>query len=252
MKIADAAIIGGTGIGPRLMLAGAVPVTIPTPFGALRAHLLPSEGPRTLVVQRHSAGHGTPPHGVNYRAIADGLRRAGVRVVFSSAAVGSMRSEWSLGTFVVPHDVLDPSGRRLSLFDRGVVHTPFSHPFDPGARRALLSAAHEHHLHVADRAVYVNSDGPRYESPAEIRMLRTVGGDLVGMTVGSEAILMAEAGVPYACLAVVTNLAAGMAEEINHGAVTDVMLARGGDAVAVLQSAVATYLQNPVGVGDPA
>lgn len=242
MHVADAAIIGGTGIGPRLLAQGSVPVTIPTPYGPFRAHLLPGEGPRVLAVQRHSVGHRTPPHRVNYRSIVDGLRRAGVRVVVSSAAVGSIRADWLVGTMVVPHDVWDPSGRRQTLYDDSVVHTPFPTPFTPDVRTALLAAATRRRIPVVDGAVYVNNDGPRYESPFEIEALRRLGGDLVGMTVGTEAILFAEAGVPYGCLSVVTNLAAGLAEEIGHHAVTDAMEARGEVAVALLRDAVEAVL----------
>src|SRR5436189_62411 len=65
---------------------------------------------------------------------------------------------------------------------------------------------------VVAQAVYVNVNGPRYETPAEIRMFVEAGGDVVGMTAGSEAIAMREAGVGYGCLAIITNLAAGLRE----------------------------------------
>ncbi|MER3496125.1 MAG: 5'-methylthioadenosine phosphorylase, partial [Armatimonadota bacterium] len=61
-----------------------------------------------------------------------------------------------------------------------------------------------------ESGTYLNLNGPRYETPAEVRLFGQWGADVVGMTAGSEAILMKEAGVPYACVAVVTNLGTGL------------------------------------------
>jgi 5'-methylthioadenosine phosphorylase len=155
------------------------------------------------------------------------LRDLGVRAAWSTAAVGGLRSDWPVGTIAVCSDLLDPSGRRLTLHDREVVHTDLTHPFDPDLRSRFLAAAATAGVAVEPRAVYVNGDGPRYESPAEVEALRRLGGDVVGMTAGSEAILMREAGVPYACAAVVTNLASGLAGLLSHEEVVDAMRARG-------------------------
>ena len=65
--------------------------------------------------------------------------------------------------------------------------------------------------------VYVQFPGPHYETPAEIRMVRTIGGDLVGMSTALEAIAAREAGVEVLGISLVTNLAAGMTgEPLNH------------------------------------
>jgi 5'-methylthioadenosine phosphorylase len=88
----------------------------------------------------------------------------------------------------------------------------------------LLAAAPPLTLH--DGAVYVNANGPRFESPAEIRAMRTLGGDVIGMTAGSEAVVMHEAGIKYAVVCAVTNLAAGLSQgELTHGEVTEAMQA---------------------------
>jgi 5'-methylthioadenosine phosphorylase len=136
-------------------------------------------------------------------------------------------------------DFLDLSSRRLTLHHHTLQHTDFTHPFDQRARFALLDAASELGLSVRDGGVYVTTDGPRYETPAEIHMLRTLGGDMVGMTASSEAILMREAGIPYACLAIVTNLAAGMeAPELTHEEVVEAMQKNSKTAVQLLLNAI--------------
>jgi 5'-methylthioadenosine phosphorylase len=191
-----------------------------------------------LVVSRHSAGHKVPPHEVNYRSIALGLKKAGVRYCFSSAAVGSLRPDWGIGTMVVCSDFQDLTGRHSTLFDREVVHTDFTHPFSPAGRDALIKAGQEMGLTIQNKGIYVCENGPRYETPHEINLLAKVG-DVVGMTAASEAILLHEAGVEYACLALVTNLASGLANAaLNHQEVVDVMEQAGEQVVKLLFKAI--------------
>ena len=233
MLKADVALVGGTGVGDRLAELGGTPLHVPTPFGVLRGRLLDIDGLSVVVVRRHAEGHRTPPHMVKYEAIADGLRRLGVRACFSTAAVGSLHEDWPVGQLAVCTDLLDLTGRRTTLFDREVRHTDFSSPF-PAARHLRSAAGDE----AEPNAVYACMDGPRYETPHEITILRQLGADVVGMTAASEAIAMHEAGVPYGCLAVVTNLGCGIGqEELAHGDVTDVMQERGERIVQILLEA---------------
>lgn len=234
----DVGIIGGTGIGERLLAYGGAPLHVPTPSGILRGRQIEIEGVSLLLVSRHSAGHKTPPHLVNYRAMAHGMREVGAKACLSTAAVGSLRPEWGPGTLVVCRDFLDFTYRNLTLFDRTVVHRDFTDPFGPSARRALLEAAEATGEAVQDGGVYLSGNGPRYETPQEIRTYRQLGGDLVGMTATSEAILMREALVEYACLAIVTNLAAGISETpLDHQEVVDEMHRSGERAVKLLLEA---------------
>lgn len=234
----DAAIIGGTGVGSRLEAMGGIPVHIPTPFGLARGRLLGHLGRRFLLLQRHGVGHKTPPHGINYRAIAAAVRQSGAAACFSTAATGGLRADWGNGTMAVCHEFIDVTARNLTLFERSVVHTDFSEPFSQAARHWLLEAAKAEGIQVRDKAIYVNGNGPRYETPHEIELYRKVGGDVVGMTAATEAILMGEAGVPYACLAVVTNAGAGMAgQPLSHEEVVEEMERSGEKAVRILLGA---------------
>ncbi len=225
---ADVALIGGTGIGERLAALGGQALCVPTPFGALRGRLVTYEGVSMVIVRRHSGGHKVPPHAVDYEAIADGLRRLGVRACLSSAAVGSLRADWGVGTLASCTDFFDASGRGTTLFERDVRHTDFSSPFP-------LSS---HLVGVENPCVYACMNGPRYETPFEVSLLRQLGADVVGMTAANEAIAMREAGVPYACLAVVTNLACGLSDgTLSHGEVGDAMSLHGERAVSILLDA---------------
>lgn len=216
------AVIGGTGVSSAVSLEATSPVLVPTPFGIVRARLWREK--RVLFVARHGFDHRLPPHSVAYRALAAAMQDLHAPAVFSTGAVGSLREDLPPGSLAVCSDVLDFSGRNLTMFERDVVHSDMSAPFDPSLRRALVSAARREGIEVTDGGVYVCANGPRYETPAEIAFYRSAGGDVIGMTVGSEAIAMREAGVPYACLAAVTNLAAGLSgSPLEHEEVSQAM-----------------------------
>lgn len=192
-----------------------------------------------MLASRHSAGHKVPPHRVNFAAVALAMKALGARAVFSTAAVGSLRGDWPRGTFAVPNDFLDVTGRNATLFDDRVVHTDFSEPFAESARHRLLEGAAAAGVPVHPSGVYVCGNGPRYETGFEIDLYQRAGGDVVGMTAATEAIVMREARVPYACLCVVTNLAAGMeSEPLDHQDVVREMEQAGEQAVKVLTEAV--------------
>lgn len=232
------AIIGGTGIGSRLSKAGGKKVRIPTRFG-LCSGLITSD--ELLLVSRHAGGHRVPPHMVNYRAQAEGLRQIGVEYCFASAAVGSLRADWLPGKLIVCSDFLEITNRNETRFEDEVVHQGFSNPFDKVATNALLLASKGD---AETSGTYVCANGPRYETPAEIHMFREWGGDVVGMTAGTEAIAMKEAGIGYGLLAIVTNLGAGLSEiEPNHQEVVDQMELSGALAVQILKEAAKQIVQ---------
>jgi 5'-methylthioadenosine phosphorylase len=237
---ADAAIIGGTGIGERLRKLGGKPAQIATRFGKFHYLIVQIAGKRVAVVSRHGAGHKLPPHKVNYRALAAGAKKLGVKMVFSTAAVGSLREDWTAGHMAVCSGFIDLSGRNVTVFDTVVQHTDFSEPFSSQGRCALLRGAKGSGAQVHDGGVYVCANGPRYETPDEIRAYRTLGGDVVGMTAATEAIVMKEIGIPYACLAIVTNLATGISTSpLSHEEVVREMERSGERALAILTKATA-------------
>jgi purine-nucleoside phosphorylase len=91
-----------------------------------------------------------------------------------------------------------------------------------------------------EEGVYVQFPGPHYETPAEINMVRTIGGDLVGMSTTLEAIAAREAGAEVLAISLVTNLAAGMTDEpLNH----DEVLETGRQSAARMGSLLAQVLR---------
>ena len=235
---ADVGIIGGTGIGDRLLAFGGKPLYVPTAYGVLRGRYVQIEGLNLYLIGRHSAGHRVPPHKVNYRAMALGMKQIGVSACLSTAAVGSLRPEWPAGTLVACSDFLDFSARNLTLFDKDVVHRDFSEPFGTRSRAAILKSAESLGEVVQPKGLYLCGNGPRYETPGEIDLYKKFQADLVGMTASTEAVLMREANIDYGCLAIVTNLAAGISDApLSHNEVVEEMNRSGDRAVGVLLGA---------------
>ncbi|MBV6459701.1 MAG: S-methyl-5'-thioinosine phosphorylase [Fimbriimonadaceae bacterium] len=231
-------LIAGTGTGSLVAALGGQALAVPTSHGIVRARRVVLHGLDIVAVQRHASGHRLPPHRVNYLAVAEACRRLGLRGVFSTAAVGSLRPDWGPGTLVACRDFVDFTCRRVTAFHSTVEHTDFTEPFDPEMAQHL--AANED---VHDGGVYGGGDGPRYETPAEIRMLHKLGVDVVGMTASSEAIAMRENGVRYACIAIVTNLAAGISEtKLSHAEVVMEMQRSGPRALEVIVQAAKELL----------
>ena len=231
----DVALLGGTGIGSRLVALGGNPVHIPTPHGTIRGRHLEYQGANLLLLSRHSAGHKVPPHKVNYVGMATALQQLGVKYCLASAAVGSLRKDWGPGTLVACSDFFDFTGRFATMYDTTVVHTDFTYPFAESIRGALMATAAVEGVEVEPKGVYLGGNGPRYETPGEILYYASIKADLVGMTASSEAIVMREAGVDYGCLAVVTNLAAGISDQqLSHQEVEDEMNRSGEKAVKLM------------------
>ncbi len=214
MSTTRIAIIGGTGFGEALV-AG-TPETVATEYGEARVTRGPldGEGRELVFLARHGPGHRLPPHRINHRANVAALRDLGVRAVFATAAVGSLHGACAPGDCVLLDDFLDfTKGGPVTFFDApgNVRHTDFVHPFDPDLRAALLRTSDpELGTSLHPTGTYLCVSGPRYETPAEVRLFANWGADVVGMTVAPEAILCRETDLPYAAVALVTNYGSGL------------------------------------------
>lgn len=90
-----------------------------------------------------------------------------------------------------------------------MTHVDFSLPYDKQLREALVAALRAENAAFSDHGIYGCTQGPRLETAAEIARMERDGCDLVGMTGMPEAVLARELALPYACLALVVNPAAG-------------------------------------------
>jgi 5'-methylthioadenosine phosphorylase len=177
-----------------------------------------------VFLPRHGPKHTTPPHKVNYRANIQALVDLGVSHVLAAYAVGSINRQIPPLGLVALDDFLDfTSGREATFFDGGVNqvrHIDMSEPFCPQLRVRLLGKAGELGLPMAPNGTYVCTNGPRLESPAEIRMFEKLGGDVVGMTAVPELVLAKERELCFAAVGFSVNWAAGIEQKVQfvqHG-----------------------------------
>ncbi len=208
-----AAIIGGTGVYAIEGL-DLTRQTIDTPYGAISIE----RNDDLVFLNRHGPDHSTPPHKVNYRANIKALEQLGVKRICATFAVGSINTEFALKTPVILDDFIDySSGREHTFFDvldNGVGDVDVSMPFCPVLGDALEKEVQAIGLPVQRGGVYASTNGPRFETPAEIRAYRMMGADVVGMTLCPELPLALEAGMSYAGLAFSINWGAGMTPTI--------------------------------------
>lgn len=234
------AVIGGTGVYDPSMLVDVREERRETPYGAALVRLgrFAATGEPVAFLARHGAGHSVPPHQVNYRANLLALKDLGVERVLATAAVGSLTRDVAPGTFVLVDQFLDfTKGRPSTYYEngRGVAHVDVSDPYCPELRALLGEAAAEMDIPVRAGGTYVCTEGPRFETPAEIRMYAGFGGHVVGMTGVPEVVLARELSLCYATIAMVTNCAAGISPTpLTHSEVLAVMNANAARLRALL------------------
>jgi purine-nucleoside phosphorylase len=208
----DVALVLGSGWLPAAELLGTASVDLPVTdlpgflppsveghAGRLRSVIA---GDKRLLV---FLGRTHLYEGRGVAAVAHAVRTAaaaGCRVMVLTNGCGGLDPGWEPGTAVLISDHINLTGRS---------------PID-GARFIDLTDLYSPRLRALCRdvdptlpeGVYAQFPGPHYETPAEIRMVRAIGGDLVGMSTGLEAIAAREAGMEVLGISLVTNLAAGM------------------------------------------
>ncbi len=229
------AIIGGSGLYKVEGLKVLEEIEIETPFGKPSSPVLKAEfkGYPILFLARHGRDHSFPPHKVPYRANLWALKELGARWVVGVNAVGGINPLLNPGDFVIVDQFLDFTKSRVNTFYEGrfspkytcdgnerhkkllaekkVVHIDVSEPFCPTLRGLLKEILTHKGVKFFERGTYVATEGPRLETPAEIRAFSLLGGDVVGMTMVPEVVLAKEIELHYAGLCVVTNPAAGIA-----------------------------------------
>jgi purine-nucleoside phosphorylase len=217
----DVALVLGSGWGQTGDLIGETFATIETTdvpgfgkaavaghSGVMRSVAIGDTGRRALV-------YGTRTHfyeGKGVRAVVHGVRTAaalGCRSIVITNGCGGLREEWAPGTPVLISDHINLTAHspieRANFVDLTDVYSPrlraIAKEIDPGLAEG----------------VYVQFRGPHYETPAEVRMAKIIGGDLVGMSTSLEAIAARQSGLEVLGISLVTNPAAGISKTpLNH------------------------------------
>jgi purine-nucleoside phosphorylase len=162
-----------------------------------------ADGRRVLV-------YGTRTHyyeGRGVRAVVHAIRTAaaaGCSTVVLTNGCGGLRPEWPAGTPVLISDHINLTATSPL---EGATFVDLTDLYSPRLREVARQVDP-----TLDEGVYVQFPGPHYETPAEVRMARTIGGDLVGMSTTLEAIAARAAGLEVLGISLVTNPAAGISE----------------------------------------
>jgi 5'-methylthioadenosine phosphorylase len=160
------------------------------------------------IVQRHSGDPYVLPHEIDHVANLRPLVEQGCDRVLAISSVGSLSTDLPVGSLVCPDDFI-ALHLGLSIFADARAHT--APAFDQRWRREVIDAWGSGGTPPRDRGVYWQTVGPRFETPAEIRLIAPHA-DVVGMTVASECVVAGELGLQYAALCMVDNLANGLGE----------------------------------------
>lgn len=217
--MADIGIIGGSGLTDLKNLEITRREVIRTPYGEPSAPIVFGKlgGREILFLPRHGPGHTIPPHQINYRANIWALKDAGVKKVIAVAAVGAI-TNLEPKLILIPDQIIDYTyGRAHTYFDgdsRQVKHVDFTNPYCEELREELISSIKSAKINAVFAGTYGATQGPRFETTAEINRLENDGADIVGMTGMPEAGLARELGLCYATIAVSANPAAGKSKEI--------------------------------------
>jgi purine-nucleoside phosphorylase len=225
VDVHDVAIVLGSGwapavdelgdqvaVVPMVELAGFTP---PTAAGHGRQMLSLRQGGRRVLV---FLGRIHAYEGHELRHVVHPVRAAcaaGVHTVVLTNAAGSLREDFAVGQPVLISDHLNLTGRSPLAGAHFVDMVDAYSPRLRGIAREIDATLTE--------GVYAGLNGPQYETPAEIRMLRTLGADLVGMSTVHETVAARAAGAQVLGVSLVTNLAAGMTgEPLSHDEVLEV------------------------------
>ena len=212
------AVIGGSGayhlLADQVLGKEKKCLSLDTPYGASAPiHHFISDDLEFLFLSRHGeTDYSLTAPFVNYRANIHALKECGVRRIIAWSGPGIINTAFKPGDFVVPHDIIDETRNRATTFfdNTGVGFIRQSQPFCPQIARTLHDVLHDSGLPHHEQAVYACTEGPRLETPAEIRKLRILGADLVGMTLAPEAFLAREKEICYTPFCYLTNYAEGV------------------------------------------
>jgi len=220
---AEIGIFGGSGFYE--LLDDATDIEIETPYGPAAAPIAVGTlaGRRIAFLARHGRQHDYAAHRVPYQANVWALASLGIRSIIAPCSVGSLQPDLHPGELVVLDQVVDRTNGRADTFhdvgaddgtpgaDGPVHHQTFAEPYHGELRAALTDAGSTlDDVTVRDTGTMVVINGPRFSSRAESVWFRQMGWHVVNMTGYPEAVLAAEAGIPYASVALVTDYDAGV------------------------------------------
>ncbi len=217
-------IITGTGFYSLPNLRETQKEVVETPYGNVDVETGHLAGREIVFISRHGKKHTIAPSDINYRANLYALHMKGVKIILATSVSGSLNTEWKPGTFIFLEQFLDFTyGRKYTFYplDGKLAHITVTDPYCEETKKYIRQASENIGLKIHEGGVYSCFNGPRFETKAEINMVRMLGGNLVGQTGFPECVLARELAMSYASVAIVSNFAAGIEAELTATEVTD-------------------------------
>jgi len=205
-------IIGGSGLDNPDILKDAKDIEVDTPYGKPTSPL--KEGKihdvDVILIARHGKEHTIPPTHVNYRANIQALKDQGCTHILATTACGSLRERIGRGDLIILDQFIDFTRlRKITFFDEfppgDAKHTAMPYPYSEELRNILIETAKELNLKFHEKGTVITIEGPRFSTRAESEMFRIWGADVINMSIAPETILVNEAGIPYAAVAMSTD-----------------------------------------------
>jgi 5'-methylthioadenosine phosphorylase len=213
-------IIGGSGLDDPDIFKRSSELEVETPYGVPSSPISLGYigGKEVMLLSRHGRRHQFSPTQVNSRANIWALKKEGATHIISTTACGSLKEEIGRGDFVIVDQFIDFTRHRKSTFfesfEAGTHHTAMPDPFDPQLRKILYEASMELGFRTHSKGTVVTIEGPRFSTRAESKMFRIWGGEIINMSVATEAVLANEVNIPYACVAMSTDYDCWKEDEI--------------------------------------
>ncbi len=205
------AVIGGTGyLGLGKVLEKEEVIT---PYGHATVDRVKVLDEELYFIPRHGEGHELPPHRINYRADVYALKKLGVTAILATYACGAI-TKYKPNDLVMLKDFI-AFNTPVTFFDdfsNGIKHADFTEPFDFELCERTREIASAEKIRIAEGGIVATTQGPRFETKAEVAALKKMGANLVSMTAGYEIILAHEVEIPMAGLAIVSNYACGVSK----------------------------------------
>ncbi|MBE5782454.1 MAG: purine-nucleoside phosphorylase [Clostridiales bacterium] len=166
------------------------------------------------------------------------MARLGIKKLIVTNAAGGVNTDFSAGALMLITDFINLSGKNPLVGENldafGPRFPDMSNAYDKGLRALALECAKELKIDLK-QGVYCWMSGPCYETPAEIRMVRILGADAVGMSTVPETIVAVHSGMQVLGVSCITNMAAGVLDQpINHEEVMETGRRVRGDFAALL------------------
>jgi 5'-methylthioinosine phosphorylase len=175
-----------------------------TPFGLSGEVFLIDTGPASFyLLSRHGSGVAkSAPHRVNYRANLYALKDLGVDAVLAWGSGGAITHNIAIGDLVVLDDIIDQTHLRPKTFfeDSPLGYVRQFPVFCPSLRRICSEALHAMKLVYHGAGTAAVREGPRFETPAEVRMLTAIGAEMVTHAFAPEVFLAKELELCYAAV----------------------------------------------------